>query len=345
MYRATLIPVCALAMLLATSVGSGASGGDLELVETRKIWDAGPHNAFTDLVRYQGKWVCGFREAPSHTGGVKDSRIRVIVSGDAQQWESAGVIDDQKRGDIRDAKFALMPDGRLMLLTATQLFDKSKQSHQSHAWFTKDLKSWDGPHDVGDADIWAWGIVFHEDVGYSIGYRTKNPRYVRLYSTQQGTDFDTLVENMGVLDPYPNESVIVFDRDSDKAYCLLRCKGPAQLGVATPPYDNWQWKVTDRAIGGPEMIQVPDGRLLAGGRLYDGKVRTSLFWVDPETAELSEALKLPSGGDTSYPGFVIQGDTLYVSYYSSHEGKSSIYLAKVKIPGNDASDAENDNGS
>ena len=44
------------------------------------------------------------------------------------------------------------------------------------------------------------------------------------------------------------------------------------------------------------------------------------------------ALTLPSGGDTSYPGLVWHDGLLWVSYYSSHEGKSAIYLAKVKVP-------------
>jgi len=46
---------------------------------------------------------------------------------------------------------------------------------------------------------------------------------------------------------------------------------------------------------------------------------------------LSPLLELPSGGDCSYPGMVFFEDHLYVTYYSSHEGKTSIYLAKVKI--------------
>jgi len=36
---------------------------------------------------------------------------------------------------------------------------------------------------------------------------------------------------------------------------------------------------------------------------------------------------LPSGGDTSYPGLLWHEERLWVSYYSSHEGKTSIYLA------------------
>jgi hypothetical protein len=280
--------------------------------------------------------VCGFREAPAHAGGVKDSRIRLITSTDGETWQSAGTLQDE-RGDIRDAKFGLMPDGRLMVLTAIQRFDTSQQKHQSLVWFTEDLETYDGPYDVGDPDLWTWGITFHEGTGYSIGYRTVEPRFARLYKTDNGKTFETLVEDLKIENRYPNESVIVFGED-DTAYCLLRCSGPAQIGTAKPPYTDWTFKELGAAVGGPEMIQLEDGRLLGGGRLYDGQVRTSLFWVDPESAEISETLKLPSGGDTSYPGMVVHDGLLHVSYYASHEGKSSIYFAKVKLPESDSAE-------
>lgn len=38
-----------------------------------------------------------------------------------------------------------------------------------------------------------------------------------------------------------------------------------------------------------------------------------------------------SGCDTSYAGMVWREGVLWISYYSSHDGKASIYLAKVKI--------------
>lgn len=80
------------------------------------------------------------------------------------------------------------------------------------------------------------------------------------------------------------------------------------------------------------MIQLPDGRLVAAVRLYGGAVRTSLAWIDSKAGRLTEFLKLPSGGDCSYAGLVWSEDLLWVSYYSSHEGKTCIYLAKVKLP-------------
>ena len=47
---------------------------------------------------------------------------------------------------------------------------------------------------------------------------------------------------------------------------------------------------------------------------------------------ITPVLAFPSGGDTSYAGQVWYDDILWISYYSSHEGKTSIYLAKVKLP-------------
>ena len=49
-------------------------------------------------------------------------------------------------------------------------------------------------------------------------------------------------------------------------------------------------------------------------------------------SELHEFAELPSGGDNSYPGFVaITPMEALVSWYSSHEGNASIYMANLKI--------------
>ena len=85
-------------------------------------------------------------------------------------------------------------------------------------------------------------------------------------------------------------------------------------------------------IGGSQLLPLPDGRIVVAARLYDGGVRTALLWLDPSKAKLTEFLKLPSGGDTSYAGLVWHEERLWVSYYSSHEGATSIYLAKVRLP-------------
>ena len=83
------------------------------------------------------------------------------------------------------------------------------------------------------------------------------------------------------------------------------------------------------------MILIPDGRFLAAVRLYETEnwhpARTLLCLIDPHSGKLTEELTLPSGGDTSYAGMAIHDGFLWVSYYSSHEGKTSIYLAQVQV--------------
>ncbi|SVB44741.1 uncharacterized protein METZ01_LOCUS197595 [marine metagenome] len=89
-------------------------------------------------------------------------------------------------------------------------------------------------------------------------------------------------------------------------------------------------------VGGPDMIQIPDGRLVAAVRFYGeeecwGRAWISPYWIDADAGTISEFQYLPSGGDTSYAVMVWHEDRLWVSYYSSHEKKTSIYLARVRL--------------
>jgi hypothetical protein len=300
-----------------------------KLLEARMIWNQAPHNAFTDLVRFKDHWYCVFREGQKHVA--PDGALRVITSVDGEKWESAALITSST-SDLRDAKITVTPGGQLMLSGAEALHDKSKHTHQSLAWFSDDGRTWSEKHAIGDPDFWLWRVTWHKGTAYGLGYGCGKDQSVRLYSSKDGKKFDTLVERLFDIG-YPNESSLVFEGDT--CYCLLRRDGKPStglLGVSQPPYTAWEWKDLGTRIGGPHMLRLPDGRYVAAVRLYDGKVRTSLAWVDPHVGKITEFLKLPSGGDTSYAGLVWHEGLLWVSYYSSHEGKTQIYLAKVQIP-------------
>ncbi len=315
---------------LCTASSQADDAGGLRLIEARRIWDNAPHNAFTDLIRFQDRWFCVFREGQGHVS--PDGSLRVITSVDGKDWESAALVTSED-SDLRDAKITTTPDGRLMLSGAEAMNDPQAYKHQSLVWFSKDGRHWSKDYEVGDRDNWLWRTTWHNDAAYGFGYGTGKNRGMRLFRSSDGKTFDTLIENVKVEGTYPNESSIVFTPD-DTGYCLLRQDGmPKQgyIGKSQPPYTEWEWKPLDRRIGGPHMIRLPDGRFIAAVRLYDSPVRTSLCWLDPEQAKLTEALRLPSGGDTSYAGMVWHDDQLWVSYYSSHEGKTAIYLAKVEV--------------
>ena len=88
-------------------------------------------------------------------------------------------------------------------------------------------------------------------------------------------------------------------------------------------------------VGGPNFLVLPSGALIASGRENNAKPATAKTFVGAMTLESVKAgLILPSGGDCSYPGMVWHDGLLWVSYYSSHEAKTSIYLAKVRLAEN-----------
>jgi len=303
-----------------------AAAGGITPVSVRKLWDKAPHNAFTDLTRFRDRWYCAFREGQGHAS--PDGAVRVLASDDGEKWTSVAHFTDPK-ADLRDACLSITADGKLMVNTAAALHGAKPYRHQSVVWLSEDGEHWSEAYPVGDPNLWLWSVAWHKGTGYGIGYSTVERKFARLYKTEDGKKFETLVADLG-LDQYPNESSLVFTEE-DTCYCLLRRGGPGMIGMARPPYTDWTWKDLGVPIGGPEMIRLPDGRLLAAVRLYDGGARTSLCWIDPQEGKLRECLALPSGGDTSYPGMVLHDGLLWSSYYSSHEGKTNIYLAKVKV--------------
>ena len=303
------------------------------LLDVQRIWDQAPHNAFTDLIRYKGDWYCAFREGTTHAS--MDGTLRVLTSPDGVAWASAAQIAGGN-DDLRDAKLSVTPSGQLMLSGGSRLGTPvGGQTLETLAWFSDDGSTWGQAQPIGDPNVWLWSVTWHEGTAYGVGYRKENPRVIRLYRSTDGVAWDTVADNIFPGTSYCNETSLVFAADGT-CHCLLRRDSgtnTAQLGTAQAPYTNWSWKDLGAQIGGPKMIQLPDGRFVAATRLYDGGTRTSLQWVDVDNGSLTEFLRLPSGGDTSYAGMVWHDDKLWVSYYSSHEAKTSIYLAQVQLTG------------
>ena len=160
------------------------------------------------------------------------------------------------------------------------------------------------------------------------------PQASALLKTTDGIDYETVTDELLNDGERPTEARVRFAADGT-AYCLHRRDGPklnsAMLGISQPPYEKWEWHDLGRRLGGPNFIQIPNGSWLAAGRLYDGGARTELLELDIEARKLKPLLRLPSGGDTSYPGLVWHDDLLWMSYYASHEGRTSIYLAKIAL--------------
>jgi hypothetical protein len=307
------------------------------ILDVRKIWDAAPHNAFTDLVRYKGAFYCVFREGNAHVS--PDGKLRVLTSRDGEQWTSAALLSSSA-GDLRDAKITVTPDNRLMLSGASAVHQPGPAAHQSYVWFSADGHKWSGANAVADPDYWLWRITWRNHKAYGFAYATTGERMdrrLRFYASDDGVKYETILKDAGVRN-FPNEHAMLFRGDGTAVVLLRRdpagkdTPAPGALaGIAKPPYEEWAWRDLGIRIGGPEILGLPDGRCIAAVRLYEPRVRTALAWFDPDNGVLKEFLTLPSAGDTSYAGLVWHDRLLWVSYYSSHEGKTSIYLAKVAL--------------
>jgi len=345
--HATWVALLMLAGIIA-AVAAADTAPKAELIEVRRIWDQAPHSAFTDLIRYRGKWLCTFREGTGHVPGAKgrNGTIRIIESADGEAWKSVALLAKDKV-DLRDPKLSITPDGRVMVVMGGSYYDGTRLikrisqvsfSDDRGAGFSAPTAMKIAPEVTGEAG-WLWRVTWREKKAYGVVYRrdpaSKTQWAVHLVRSADGIRYDKVCRLN--VPGAPNESTLRFTADGT-AYCLVRREGKsnhAMFGTSRPPYTEWTWKQTSARIGGPELLILPDGRLLAAGRRYEGGAHTSLMWLAPRTGTFDEFLKLPSGGDTSYPRLVLHEGLLWVSYYSSHEKRTSIYLAKIKLPPQD----------
>ncbi len=312
------------------------------LESSAKIWDGAGHNAFTDLLRHDGKWLCVFREGTAHIPGT-DGRIRVLASADGSSWKSQALVAE-KGIDLRDPKISLMPDGRLMILMGGSIYDgeepkpgRKRTGGHSRVSFSKDGIEWSAPaavEGVGDRQ-WLWRVTWHKGVGYGTVYsldKLKGKREFAIWKTADGVRYEKLVDPAAPADG--GEATIRFLPD-DTALMLFRSEEKdraAWIASSKPPYDKWDWKKAEHAAQGPDFVVLGDGRMFYAGRDFpDAKAAKTIFG-SMTSQSLTPLITLASGGDTSYPGLVEAADgVIYVSYYSSHEGKTTIYLAKIQV--------------
>ncbi|MBL9128948.1 MAG: hypothetical protein JNL97_14965, partial [Verrucomicrobiales bacterium] len=194
----------------------GVRSGAAELVSCRRIWDAGKHNAFTDLVRHGKEWFCVFREGEGHVS--PDGAVRVLVSSDGENWSSAALLRSP-RGDLRDPKIVVAPGRRLYLTAAIALPKPTPVYHQTVAWTSKDGRNWGEPVDIGEPNLWMWRVVWRKRTAYGIGYDTAGEDFVRLYRSRNGKSYETVLPAL-FEQGQPNEAGIAFEPDGT-AICLL----------------------------------------------------------------------------------------------------------------------------
>ena len=312
-----------------TANTSSVSPIKIALSSVKKIWDQAPSNAFTDLCYFNNKFFCVFREGDNRLSST--SKVRILKSDDGDSWNPVAQIQ-LPQIDLRDPKITETPDGKLMLSAGGRKKLGNKNQYQTIAAFSDDGEHWSKPIPIGEPNMWLWRPTRNGNTLYTVGYHTKEPWQTKLYKSENGKRMEVLApdfqkENM------PVETALVFPTPT-QALCVQR-KGrgdkTATIGFSAAPFTNWEWKETGLEITSPELIALPNGKILLACKLKNVDTETVLFSINPDTKELTKLIKMPSAGDQGYPGLVFVNDHLWMSYHSSHEGKAAIYLAKLTI--------------
>ena len=317
----------------------------LRVDSVRKIYDDGLHDAFTDLCRFQGRLYLTCRSCPDGHMVFASSRIVVLASDDGDTWEEIFTFSVPLR-DTRDPHFLIFKD-RLFVYTGTWLVppegaDRDLNDHLGYAAWSEEGRTWHGPLMLeGTYGHYIWRAAAHGDTAYLCGRRRCG--FVPGYASETGPERiqgamlasdDGLIWRHASLftEEHGNETAFLFEEDG--AVLALTRGTPAcsaRICRAVLPYDHWTRTELDRNVGGPLLARW-GARYLVGGRktIDPANPRTTLYWLVDD--RLREVAELPSAGDNSYPGFLALDDSrALLSYYSSHEETTSIYLAELSL--------------
>ena len=308
-----------------------------ELLSVEKIWDQAGHNAFTDLTRFQNLFYCCFRESSSATG---EGVIRILLSSTGKVWIDQGTIAEAGT-DLRDPKLIVTPDNkRLYLLCAGH---SAAQGRQSRYATTQDGKVWTPLQKLlakGDT-LWRATINPADKRFYAASFNihpnsggpAPEPEWsLKTYASTDGSVWQ--LSSIMQVPGQPAETTLRFLKDGSALALVARQGGDRRgaIGLAKAPYREWTWVSAGVPLGGPNFIELPDGRLIAGSRGFGATPGAHMVLYTLTSNSLTPLLELPSSGDCSYPGLYWHDDVLHVTYYSSHEGnKAAIYHAQVRL--------------
>lgn len=307
----------------------------MEVTRLERITDGPNHHAFPDIIRFRDRLFLTYRECPDGHGIFHTSQIVVLASDDGRDWREVHRVGIPGHRDARDPHFAVIND-QLFIYSGTWLVGPGREGLKdwpnisSYALWSRDGLSWSPPHPIeGSRGYYFWRTASHNGRHYICAkdYRAMpGRRHAMMFASDDGL---TWREAACFLPEIGDETAFRFDA-SGAVTAIVRATGyNGRICRAQPPYTEWRRTELPFAIGGPMLVQI-GGDLVVGARLIKQGVppQTVLWKLEGET--LIELLRLPSGGDNSYPSFLeLEPRRGLLAYYSSHEEGTHIYVAEV----------------
>jgi len=318
---------------------------DIIVTRARKIYGDGKHNAFTGICRFADKTYVCFRSGVDHL--TPGATIKVICSADHEDWVVAaekGVVADEI--DNRDPKVvAYQGKLRVYYPQYTRGPADSLGKHLKFMTFaSEDGENFTEPEEVLGLPprVWLWWIMPRDGKLYGAGY---GGRRRLIAESSDGVNWSVLTDL-----PVDGGNEISFDFDADGTmWALVRedsFGNVPTICLLDPPYVE-----VKRRFQLPIRLQGPMIKRLPGGSVIICRqrdllpvgirhTRTEILWLADNCEDPRRVWVLPSGGDTSYAGWLDVGQgKAVVSYYSSHEHQmavpshlstpADIYLADV----------------
>ncbi|MBD3228440.1 MAG: hypothetical protein GF329_09650 [Candidatus Lokiarchaeota archaeon] len=303
-------------------------------IETWFAVNDGWHNSNTDLILWNDTFYLVHDRRPFHFYIENlPSYLFIWSSKDAKNWNRVAEFSFFGK-DIRDPKFALLNDTLYLYVLINDGLIAAP--YQTRYTYTKDGINWNNIRDLDSVDtgynFWR-PKTFDNNTWYVPAY-THLGKGINLFNTSNGVNWSLVSE----IYPEGSEPEIEF-LSNGTMLCIIRHGGPNAIfghsesktiiARSNPPYETWQ--ITEDYLTKFDgcVVFSYENKTFAVGRYQPeifppftlqgsifSKKRTAIFLIENKSLHLIS--ELPSAGDTSYVGAVINGTDLYLSYYTSN---------------------------
>ena len=333
------------------------------LLQLDRLFADGYHNAFTDLLHWQGHYYICSRTAQSH-GIDPPGDVVIYRSVDLERWDPCVRLDTG--ADDRDPK--LIDAGDRLGVVFGSWFPRWRGRGApnaptdliSHVAVSRDGLCWSQPRQVYGVGYWLWRILPAEGVYYCAAYHfgVRADRDMRTVHLLRSEDlFDWRLVGLMRSGGGPGEPVL-FQPEPGELHTVVRTLQPRHhswLGRSSAPYISWDWEDLGVMIHAPVTIQQGGRRLVAGRSQEEDLPEEALQGLGEHTggaghhttvwelvgSGVEHVLTVPSAVDCSYCGLAeAPGGDIAMSYYSQHErlplpegmpSPADIYLARIRL--------------
>jgi hypothetical protein len=324
------------------------------VLETWYVSSDGSHNSNTDLIRWNNQLYVAYVSSPFHFGN-DASVMHVRRSPDLGRfWEEVASFNPPDE-DIRDPKFAII--GNRLFLYALKNTNFIAEPYISVYSYTENGVEWTPFETIPGLDGWLFwrpktqdGVTF-----YNSAYWWEHGKSILLRSTD-GIQWETVSQiysggrnDETEIEFRPDGSLIATGRlEYGEATDAIfgDPKGATLISVSAPPFTTWTERLQSPVtrLDGPYLFTY-HGRTYAVGRYQPdlgmsgpftaqgsclARKRTALFEV--RESGLAYLTDLPSAGDTSYVGLVLDGDQAYATYYTSRTDRDFPWIVGMLSP-------------